>query len=294
MSGGLIKGWSMGHTKIKGLFFSIILLTAMAGPQGVRAAPAGKVAVAVSVVPQAYFVERIGGDLVDVAVMIPGGVSPETYEPTPQQLVRLSSSRIYMKVGVPGLPSEKRFIDTVSDGSRKVTVIDMFAGAAQRRGDPHIWLSPAAARLAASNIERALSAHDPGHRDEYRRNLDVFIRDIHELDKDIRTMLIGREGASFMVYHPAWGYFADEYGLVQLAIEEEGKTAGLSHLRRMIDLAKKKGIRVILVQKGFDTKSARSVARQIGGEVWAANPLERDWLVNTRQFARFLRDIVRN
>jgi zinc transport system substrate-binding protein len=282
----------MGHIKIKGLFI-FILFTAISSLQGVWAAPSGKIAVAVSIAPQAYFVERIGGGRVDVDVMIPGGMSPEIYEPTPQQLVRLSSARIYLKVGVAGLPSEKRFSDTVSGSSRKVTVIDMFTGATQRKGDPHIWLSPGAVRIAAKNIERALSAHDPGHRDEYRRNLNKFMRDIHELDKDIRTMLVGREGASFMVYHPAWGYFADEYGLVQLAIEEEGKTAGISHIRKMIDLAKKKGIRVILVQRGFDTKSARSIAKQIGGEVWAANPLERDWLVGTRNFARFLKDIVR-
>jgi zinc transport system substrate-binding protein len=283
----------MGYGKIKTLLFVIILSAAVSGPEGLWAAPSGKVAVAVSIVPQAYFVERIGGSRVDVTVVVPGGVSPETYEPTPQQLVRLSSARIYMKVGVAGLPSEKRFVDTAAGSGRKVTVIDMFAGAVQRRGDPHIWLSPSAVRLAAGNIERALSAHDPGRKDEYRRNFGAFTRDIDALDKDIRSILVGREGFSFMVYHPAWGYFADEYGLVQLAIEEEGKTAGLSHVRKMIDLAKKKGIRVILVQEGFDTKSARSIARQIGGEVWTANPLERDWLVSTRNFAGILKDIVR-
>ncbi|MBN1614785.1 MAG: zinc ABC transporter substrate-binding protein [Deltaproteobacteria bacterium] len=283
----------MNNKKIKHLSLLVILLSALTVPAGLWAAPSGKVALAVSIAPQAYFVERIGGDRVDVEVMIPGGVSPETYEPTPQQLVRLSSAQIYMKVGVAGLPAEKRFVDAVAGRGGGVAVVDMFAGAAQRRGDPHIWLSPSAVRLAAGNIERVLSAHDPGHEDEYRRNLGAFARDIDELDEDIRSVFAGLAGFSFMVYHPAWGYFADEYGLVQLAIEEEGKRAGLSHIRKMIDLAKKKGIRVILVQEGFDTKSAQSIARQIGGEVRTANPLERDWLVNTRNFARLLKDIVR-
>jgi zinc transport system substrate-binding protein len=96
-----------------------------------------------------------------------------------------------------------------------------------------------------------------------------------------------------MVYHPAWGYFADEYGLTQLAIEEEGKPVSAAHIRKMVDLARGKGIRAVLVQKGFDTKSARAVARDIGGEVVETDPLERDWFSGMRTFTTILTQVLR-
>ena len=113
------------------------------------------------------------------------------------------------------------------------------------------------------------------------------------LDREIKRTLAEKKGFAFMVYHPAWGYFADEYGLVQLAVEEEGKPVNAAHIRRMVDLAREKGIRAILVQKGFDTKSARAIARDIGGEVVETDPLERDWLAGMKNFTAILTKVLR-
>jgi zinc transport system substrate-binding protein len=264
-------------------------------PPGIGGAvlAAAAIRVSVSVLPQACFVERVAGEHATAHVMIPKGASPETYEPTPQQLVALTDSRIYVKVGAPGLPFEEKYLRTALDRNRKLTVVNMSDGLKFRKGDPHVWTSPAAVRTAAQNIAKVLIAQDPAKREEYRRNLLVFLGEIDTLDQEIRQALFAKKGYTFMVFHPAWGYFADEYGLTQLAIEEEGKPVSAAHIRQMVDLARGKGIRSVLVQKGFDTKNARAVAREIGGELLETDPLERDWFSGMRSFTRILAPVLK-
>jgi zinc transport system substrate-binding protein len=274
-----------------GIVFGLLILPGI----GAAAFAADReIPISVSVLPQAFFVERVAGERAAVHVMIPKGANHETYEPTPQQLVALSDSRIYVKVGAPGLPFEEKYLRTVLDRNRKLIVVGMSDGMTFRKEDPHVWTSPAAVRIAAGNIARALIAYDPAHREKYDRNLQAFLREIDTLDGEIRQALSGKKGYAFMVYHPAWGYFADNYGLRQLAVEEEGKPVSAAHIRRMVDLAREKGIRAVLVQKGYDTKSARTVAREIGGEVVETDPLERDWLAGMRTFAALLTRVLRN
>jgi len=272
-----------------GAAFSLLILPGIGG----AVFAAASIRISVSVLPQACFVERVAGEHATTHVMIPKGASPETYEPTPQQLVALADSRIYVKVGAPGLPFEEKYLRTALDRNRKLTVVNMSDGLKFRKGDPHVWTSPAAVRIAAQNIAKVLIAQDPAGREEYRRNLLAFLREIDTLDQEIRQALSTRKGYAFMVFHPAWGYFADEYGLTQLAIEEEGKPVSAAHIRQMVDLARGKGIRSILVQKGFDTKSARAVAREIGGEVLETDPLERDWFSGMRSFTKILAPVLK-
>lgn len=272
-----------------GAAFSLLILPGIGG----AAFAAAAIRISVSVLPQACFVERVAGEHATAHVMIPKGASPETYEPTPQQLVALTDSRIYVKVGAPGFPFEEKYLRTALDRNRKLTVVNMSDGLKFRKGDPHVWTSPAAVRIAAQNIAKVLIAQDPANGEEYRRNLLAFLREIDTLDQEIRQALSARKGYAFMVFHPAWGYFADEYGLTQLAIEEEGKPVSAAHIRQMVDLARGKGIRSVLVQKGFDTKSARAVAREIGGEVLETDPLERDWFSGMRSFTKILAPVLK-
>lgn len=249
--------------------------------------------VAVTILPQAYFVERLAGPRAKVNVLIPKGASPETYEPTPQQLVALSESRLYVKVGAPGLPFEEKHLKTAAGRNPKMRIINMTEGTAYRKGDPHVWTSLVAARTAARHIAAALTDCAPDSGEEFQRNLRDLLADIDSLDREIRRTIGRMQGAAFMVYHPAWGYFADEYGLVQLAVEEEGKPVNATHIRRMVDLARAKGIRSLIIQKGFDAKSARAIAREIGGGVMEADPLERDWLKGMKDFAALLTTALR-
>lgn len=254
----------------------------------VSAATADRITVAVSVAPQAYFVERVGGNYVNVEVIVPPGANHETYEPTARQLIGLSQAKICFLVGTDAFPFENRVSEIIRKDKKGGDVIKLSEGAALRGQDPHLWVSPAVVRIAARTIFRVLSGHDARHNDYYRANLDSFLSEIDSLDREIKKLLTGKKGAVFMVYHPAWGYFADEYGLQQLAIEDEGKAAGAAHIRKMINLAREKGIRVIFAQKGYDTKSAASIAAEIGGTVVVTDPLARDWPTSLRSFAEAL------
>jgi zinc transport system substrate-binding protein len=252
-----------------------------------------KIDITVSVPPQAYFVERIGGNHVSVHIMIPGGANPATYEPTPRQLINLSNSRMYVKVGAPTFLFEDKYLHAFVDRNPRMTVIDASSGVKFRTGDPHIWTSPAPVRIAAANIARGLADYDPSHKEEYEKNLKKFLSEIDNLDQSIIKSLKGKSGWSFMIYHPAWGYFADEYNLIQLPIEEKGKAGNAAHIRAMIDLARQKGIRDILVQKGFDAKNALTVANELGGSVVEVDPLERNWPQELRDFTGKLVNALR-
>ncbi len=256
------------------------------------AAP-GKIDITVSVPPHAYFVERIGGNRVLAHIMIPGGANPDTYEPTPRQLINLSNSRMYVKVGAPNFPFENKYISTFLDSSPRMTVIDASQGMKFRGEDHHVWASPALARITAANIAKALVVNDPLHKDEYERNLQEFLAEIDRLDQEIRKSLKEKAGYSFMTYHPAWGYFADEYNIIQIPIEEEGKPGNAAHIRKMIDLARKKGIRDVLVQKGFDARNARTVAAGLGGKTVEVDPLARDWPQGLKKFTASLKDVLK-
>ena len=256
------------------------------------AAP-GKIDITVSVPPHAYFVERIGGNRVLAHIMIPGGANPDTYEPTPRQLINLSNSRMYVKVGAPNFPFENKYISTFLDSSPRMTVIDASQGMKFRGEDHHVWTSPALARITAANIAKALAINDPLHKDEYERNLQEFLAEIDRLDQEIRKSLKEKAGYSFMTYHPAWGYFADEYNIIQIPIEEEGKPGNAAHIRKMIDLARKKGIRDVLVQKGFDARNARTVAAGLGGKTVEVDPLARDWPQGLKKFTASLKDVLK-
>jgi zinc transport system substrate-binding protein len=279
----------VGIEKVKKYVLLAIMLCCTAALYRVNlCAAADRVTIAVSVAPQAYFVERVGGRYVDVEVIVPSGANHETYEPTSKQLVGLSRARILFLVGTDAFPFENRISQIIRRDKRGIDLIRMSEGAALRGQDPHLWVSPGIVRTAAHAIFRCLSGHDPLHGDYYRANLDSFLAEIDSLDREIKQLLSGKQGACFIVYHPAWGYFADEYGLRQLAIEEEGKAAGAAHIRKMIDLARQKGIRVLFVQKGYDTKSAASIAAEIGGKVVETDPLASDWPASLRSFAKAL------
>jgi zinc transport system substrate-binding protein len=278
--------------KTKTVFLLLVFISCFTDFTGATSVAAGKIKVSVSVLPQAYFIERIGGDRVQTQVMIPVGASPATYEPTPQQLIMLLDSRLYIKVGVPTFPFEKKYFNSIIEKNKNMIVVNMSDGVKYRSfsfkeniKDPHVWVAPYTVEMAAKNICNALSGIDPFNKAYYKKNLDLFLTDISRLDNHIKAVLTGKQGGYFMVFHPAWGYFADQYGLKQLSIELEGKTPNASDIKKMIDTAREKDIKIIFVQKGFDKKSAKTVAREIHGRVMEIDPLEKDWLKNMQKIA---------
>lgn len=256
--------------------------------------------ITVSILPQKYFVDRVTGGRYRVNVLVPPGASPATYEPTPQQIVALAGSPLYFRIG--HIPFEKAWAGRLAAANPAMKIVDTSRGVDLFRGehhhhepdgepdsetgiDPHIWLSTRAVKTQLGHIAAALAEFDPGNKEAYARNHAVFAAQIDSLDQEIKAILQATTRKKFMVFHPAWTYFAADYGLTQIPIEVEGKEPTPASLKKVIDIAEQEDIRVIFVQRQFDTHNARAVAGQIGAVVVQLDPLAQDWLDNMGKIA---------
>ncbi|HIK12273.1 MAG TPA: zinc ABC transporter substrate-binding protein [Oscillatoriaceae cyanobacterium M33_DOE_052] len=267
-----------------------------------------KVQVTVSIPPQKYFVERIGGDRVTVNAMVEPGANPHTYEPKPQQLKMLATSQAYFRIGV---EFESAWMNRIKAANRSLQVVDTAEGVEllpmvahhhhedeagenhhgekeamdgePSTSDPHIWLSPPLVKQQAETVYGALVKLDPNGESVYRANLDKFLGDIDALDRDIRSTLAAVKTRKFMVFHPSWAYFAKAYNLEMIPIEVGGTEPSAAELAQLIERAKQEGIKVIFAQPEFSTKSAETIAQAIGGEVILLDTLTPNWLENMRQ-----------
>ncbi len=245
--------------------------------------------VTVSILPQKYFVERIGGQYVVPTVMVLPGESPATYEPKPEQLTALSEAKAYFRIGV---VFENAWMDRFAAVNDNMLIVDTREGANLRswegapdKIDPHIWLSPVEVKVLARTIKDTLTELDPEHADTFQANLDSFIADIDALDADIRQTLEGVTDRKFMVFHPAWGYFARDYELEMIPIEVGGQEPSAAELAALMSRAQEENIRFVFAQPEFSTKEAETIAQEIGGEVLLISPLNPDWLTNLRYVA---------
>jgi len=243
--------------------------------------------ITVSILPQEYFVERIGGDYVKVNVMVEPGASPATYEPKPEQMTALASSVAYISIGV---PFEKAWLQKIQATNPKMRLVDTTQGIERiATGDggfnPHIWLSPALVKTQAQTIFNALAELDPAHKDAFKANLDAFLADIDQLDASIRATLEKTKSKKFIVFHPAWGYFAREYGLEEIPIEIGGQEPSAQELANLIQMAKTENIQIVFVQPEFSQEDAQTIANEIGGKVLSVGALAPDWLSNLQKVA---------
>jgi len=250
-----------------------------------------KLHVFVSILPQAYFVERVGGTHVEVEVLVGPGQSPATFEPAPQQMTKLSQTSVYFSIGV---PFEKRLVEKIQATLTNLRIIDTRQGIKLRTmqdehhggsSDPHIWLNPNLVKIQATTICDELCRLDPQNAAEYRKNLKAFKTDLHEVDTRIAQMLAPLRGRKFYVFHPSFGYFADAYGLTQVAVEMEGKEPGAKELASLINQAIEDSVKVIFVQPQFSARSTKAVAEAIGGVVVLIDPLAKDYLQNLEDIA---------
>ena len=241
----------------------------------------GRTIIIASILPQADFVEHVGGDNVEVIVMIPPGANPATYEPTASQLKAASSAAMYVKVGS-GLPFEEVWLDNIGSANPNMLIVDTSEGVDLIPGDPHIWLSPRSAMVQVENIYKGLVAVDPENSEYYYRNKEQYINDLEVLDTDITESLSGFDGRNFMVFHPSWGYFSRDYDLTMIAVEIEGKEPSAGDMVHLVETAKENNIKFIFVQPQFSTKSAEVIAKEIGGSVVAVDPLPQDYITNLR------------
>jgi zinc transport system substrate-binding protein len=251
----------------------------------------------VSVTPQETFVSRIGGEHVRVQALINAGQDPHAFEPTARQVAALADADLYMRIGI---GFEDAWMPRLMAANPSMRLLDARDGIEVRPEhddhdhdhghdhgaiDPHVWTSPSRVRIMAARIRDALTDLAPEYAADFAAGHDRFVADLDALDAAIRARLDGVENRRFMVYHPAWGYFADDYGLEQVAIEREGKEPGARALTAMIEQARRDGIRVIFVQPQLNPASAEQVAQAIGGQVAVIDPLSGDYFENLKQVA---------
>lgn len=265
-----------------------------AAPTALASGDAKPLNITVSILPQKYFVERIGGQHVRVTVMVLPGASPATYEPKPDQMAALAQADAYFSIGV---PFEKAWLEKFRAANTKMKMVDTAQGIERQATpgggfDPHIWLAPSLVKIQAQTIYNALVELDGAHQDDYKANLDAFLADIAKLDQEIRAALAQVKTRKFIVFHPAWGYFARDYGLEQVAIEVGGQEPSAQELAKVIELAKKENIKVVFVQPEFSQEEAKTIAKEIGGRVVPISPLSPDGLANLRAVAKAFAEVL--
>ena len=265
----------------------------------------------VSILPQQTFVERVGGEHVRVTSLIRPGQSPETFEPTPRQVAALAKADLFVGTG---MPFETAWMARLQAANPRMRVLDARQGLTllpaedhghhhapaagphptdaggpthvHDAGDPHVWTSPQLVARMSVNIRDTLAELDPAHAADFARNQAAFAAELDSLDSEIRAMLADLPSRKFLVFHPAWGYFAQDYDLVQVSIEQGGKEPGPRALASLIEDARHDGIRVVFVQPQSDPRFAARIAEAIGGRVIAIDPLAPDYLTNLRAVAQ--------
>nr|WP_315020888.1 zinc ABC transporter substrate-binding protein [uncultured Aminipila sp.] len=251
--------------------------------------------IAVTIVPEKTFVEAVCGDLAEVITMVPPGSSPENYEPTPQEIEKFSKASVYFTIGVPTeeaniLPNAGDVkIIALQDKVGKVYPDRTFESGER---DPHIWLSPKRAKVMVTEIAEEMGNLDKPNKETYEQNADRYIEQLDKLDKDIAASLEGVKNRKFIVYHPAFGYIAEDYNLQMYALEEEGKESTIQHLKKMIDLANKENIKVIFYQEEIDSSQSEAFAEEIEGETMQLEPLAADYIDNLKKMAQTMAEVM--
>lgn len=283
----------LSELKLSTLYICIVTFILLAAGQ-VLAADRAKVFV--SIAPHSYFVKAIGGDLVEVEVLVPSGQSPATYEPTPGQLARLSEADVLFTTGV---PFEKRLLRKISEGFDNLRIVathaDIELRAIERHdggdhdhegvGDPHVWLDPTLAARQANVIAGTLSELNTSQENFFAANLEELHRQIDSIHAVISAMMVPLHGKTMYVFHPAFGYFADAYGLKQEAIEKHGKEPSARQLAAMIEEADHEGAGVLFVQPQFSKRQAEAVGESIGAGIVTLDPLSEDYINNLYDMA---------
>jgi len=270
------------------LILLLVIITSMVSCQNSSKKPAEKIVFA-SILPLQYFTDQITGKLYHSEVMVPPGVGPETYNPTPRQMSEMAKAGAFFANGFLGF--EEAYLDKFKSINPDLLFVNTSTGlelihssehhhgtSDQEKGvDPHTWSSPAGARIIAKNIFDGMVRIDPANKAVFQANLDRLLARIDSVDHAVEAILGNLPSRTFMVFHPALGYFAQEYHLEQLSIEFEGKIPTPRHVQNIVLEAKAKNISSILIQREFDVENAEIIANETGSKIIQIDPLAYDW-----------------
>ncbi|MFB3764073.1 MAG: metal ABC transporter solute-binding protein, Zn/Mn family [Methanotrichaceae archaeon] len=272
------------------LSLTVLIVLALSAGVGISQKDANsQVKVATTIIPLGEFVRAVGGDRVQVTVLVPPGTDPHTFEFTPSQIQAVADADVYMENGA-GLEA---WMDSILKVNPHMLVIDTSKGVSLITGtegdtgeinaaDTHIWLSPRDAMIQVRNICDGLIQIDPSGKDYYINNRDNYIKKLKDLDAYLNGTFAGKKEKKFIVLHPAWTYFARDYSLTQIAIEAEEKEPGPRYLGEVVDIAKANNITTVFVEPQYNPKSAEVIANEINGKVATIDDLARNYIDNLR------------
>ena len=258
---------------LKTIFYALLFVAFFAGctPKGDSSRPK----LAVTIEPYRYIVEAVAGEKWDVVSVVPKGNSPETFDPVLGSMMKLGECSAYFLVG--GLGFESSWAEKIKEMYPRLSMIDTSSGIVRVDDDPHLWTSPDNMAFIARNICGALCCMDTADATGYKTRLAAVEKLIADTDAAIRSKLTALPCRSFLIFHPSLTYFARLYGVTQIALEEHGKEPTATHIKHVIDEARRCGVRNVLVQAEFDKAHASTIAREIGAEIRTINPLSYDW-----------------
>lgn len=279
------------------LWISVILILISCGRK--EAVPEKRI-ITVSIAPFKYFIEAIAGDEYDVNIMVPAGSNPHIYEPYPGQISKLKKSIGYVSNGFLGF--EITWLDRFYEMNRKMKKLSLCDAIEPIKpdhehssdhiegADPHYWVSPACAYRIAASVRDFLEELNPEGKNLYAKRYNDLIAKIKTVDDAVKQLAIYGKNKKFMIYHPNLAYLARDYGLEEIPVEFEGKEPSPSRMRFLIDIAKKENLRVIMVQKEYDTKNARAIASETGAKVVVIDPLSEDWYSSVSEIINILKE----
>ena len=254
----------------------------------------GKIDVAVSIGPEVEFVKAVGGDKVDVTLMVPSGADPHTYEPLPDQLKQVSNAKMYAEIGSP-LEFETNYMDKLKSANPNMLVVNCSQGiklipnTAENESDemdPHDWVDPKNAKIMVENIYQGMVQIDPADKAYFQKNRDQYLQQLDELDKNTTQLLKGKQGTKIIIFHPAFGYYCKDYNLTMVAAMLNDEEPSPQRIAMLVNTAEQNNIKVVFTEPQYDPKYMQSVASQIGGHVLYVNDLDENYLQNMENVAK--------
>jgi zinc transport system substrate-binding protein len=281
--------------KIKILGFAALLLIAVlqCGCVSENKAPSGQIRAVVSIAPLGEFAREVGGERVHLTVLVPPGADPHTFEPSPSQMKEVAGADLFVQNGA-GL---EFWMDSLLSVNEKMLVVNSSKGVSllseDGEADPHIWLSLRNAQQQVKNICDGLVELDPAGRDAYLKNRDSYLLKLQELDRKLNASFASAKRSIFIVHHPAWTYFARDYGLEQVPLMEGEKEPGPRHLQEVIELGRMNNITVVFAEPEFNPKAAEVIAREMNASIVYLDPLAGNYLENMGQAGEEIAESLR-
>ena len=253
----------------------------------------GKIGVVVSIGPEMEWANAVGGDKVDVTLMVPANADPHTYEPLPNQLTQVSNAKIYVEIGSP-LEFETNYMDKIRATNPNMLIVNASQGiqlipnSAENETDtmdPHDWVDPKNAKIMVNNIYNGLVQVDPTDKDYFQKNREQYLHQLDELDRNTTDLLKGKQETDILVYHPAFGYYAKDYNLNQVGAMINDEEPSPQRIAMMVNVAKQNNITVVYSEPQYDPKFMQSIASQVGAQVLTVNDLDEHYLQNMKNIA---------